>query len=121
MAAAATAAARGRRFELSAQAFKLLTQTDPIPVAIWDVRKAAASRDLVLPQSTKVARSLEEARRGLPPDGCVCIVYDGAMPAPFPEADTVPHDYFNITQEPASEIYLSPVDCELVTSQGNAA
>eukprot|EP00730_Choanoeca_flexa_P013725 TRINITY_DN5636_c0_g1_i2.p1 TRINITY_DN5636_c0_g1~~TRINITY_DN5636_c0_g1_i2.p1 ORF type:complete len:225 (+),score=30.51 TRINITY_DN5636_c0_g1_i2:145-819(+) len=110
-----------KQFELSFETFEMLTQTDPVPVIVIDLRAQADSKDLILPSSTLVVKLTEFDKAKLPSDGCVCVVYDGAAPAHDLLKDT-PALYYNINTEPnqnaAEELVYK--DCETITEEGDS-
>eukprot|EP00045_Choanoeca_perplexa_P007069 m.62117 g.62117 ORF g.62117 m.62117 type:complete len:224 (-) comp13918_c0_seq2:1099-1770(-) len=107
-------------FELSFETFEMLTQTDPIPVIVVDLRKMKDSRDLVLPSSTPVVKLDAFDKTQLAEDGCVCVVYDGE--APSHDLLDVPTLYYNVNTEPSKQAVEELVykDCETITEEGSA-
>ena len=105
-------------FELSYETFEMLTQTDPIPVIVVDLRKLKDSNDLVLPSSTPVVKLDAFDKTQLAVDGCVCVVYDGDAPAH--DLLDVPSLYYNINTEPSEHAVEELVykDCETITDEG---
>ena len=105
-------------FELSYETFEMLTQTDPIPVIVVDLRKLKDSNDLVLPSSTPVVKLDAFDKTQLAEDGCVCVVYDGDAPAH--DLLDVPSLYYNINTEPSEHAVEELVykDCETITDEG---
>ena len=67
-------------FELSSEAFDMLTTMDPLPLLLIDFRAETGDNSVSLPASVTCIKPGESTATKLPEDGCICVVYDDERP-----------------------------------------